>query len=165
MTKYKEKQRATLKWVARCLFYAYTSEKEFIFNIAMPSSQKVYDLNRFLETQERDYAIALQEMQNGRKVSHWIWYLFPQRKGLGHSHNSKFYALDGVEEARAFLEHPILGERLRTICRALLTHAGKRDIEQIMGSHIDVIKLQSSMNLFNKVAPGDVFQQVLDTFF
>ena len=92
-------------------FYAYTSEKEFIFNIAMPSTQKVYDLNRFLESQERDYAIALQEMQSGRKVSHWIWYIFPQRKGLGHSHNSKFYALDGVEEARAFLEHPILGER------------------------------------------------------
>lgn len=111
MTKYKEKQRATLKWVARCLFYAYTSEKEFIFNIAMPSSQKVYDLNRFLEAQERDYAIALQEMQNGRKVSHWIWYIFPQRKGLGHSYNSKFYALDGVDEVHAFLEHPILGER------------------------------------------------------
>ena len=77
----------------------------------MPSSQKVYDLNRFLEAQESDYATALQEMQNGRKVSHWIWYIFPQRKDLGHSHNSIFYALDGVEEARAYQEHPILGER------------------------------------------------------
>ena len=133
--------------------------------IGAPSTQKVYDLNRFLEAQERDYAIALQEMQNGRKVSHWIWYIFPQRKGLGHSHNSKFYALDGVDEARAFLEHTILGERLRTICRALLTHAGKRDIEHIMGSHIDVIKLQSSMNLFNKVAPNDVFKEVLEAYY
>ena len=87
-------------------FYAYTSEKEFIFNIAMPSSQKVYDLNRFLEAQERDYATALQEMQNGRTVSHWIWYIFPQLKGLGHSYNSQFYALDGVDEARTYQEPP-----------------------------------------------------------
>ena len=129
------------------------------------SSITTYDLNRFIEAQERDYTTALREMQNGRKVSHWIWYIFPQRKGLGHSYNSKFYALDGVDEARAYLEHPILSERLRTICRAILTHADKRDIEHIMGSQIDVIKLQSSMNLFNKVAPGDVFQQVLDAFF
>ncbi len=133
--------------------------------IGGPSTMQNYDLNRFLEAQERDYPIALREIQEGRKVSHWIWYIFPQKKGLGRSYNSQFYGLDGIDEARAYLAHPILVERLRTICRALLTHAGKRDIEQIMGSHIDVIKLQSSMNLFNKVSPNDVFKDVLDAFY
>ena len=106
-------------------FYAYTSEKEFIFNIAMPSSQKVYDLNRFLEAQERDYATALHEIQNGRKVSHWIWYIFPQRKGLGRSYNSKFYALDGVDEARDYQEPPHPGRTLfskESALRTTLTH-------------------------------------------
>lgn len=93
------------------VFYAYPSETDFIFNIRMPSTQKVYDLNRFLEAQERDYATALHEMQNGRTVSHWIGYIFPQRKGLGYNYNSQFYSLDGVDEARAYQEHPILVER------------------------------------------------------
>ncbi|MBO5698606.1 MAG: DUF1810 domain-containing protein [Bacteroidaceae bacterium] len=125
----------------------------------------MYDLNRFLEAQERDYPIALREIQNGRKVSHWIWYIFPQEKGLGHSYNAKFYGLDGIDEARAYLAHPILGERLRIICRALLTHAGKLKIDYIMGSKIDVIKLQSSMNLFNKVSPNDIFKEVLEVYY
>ena len=133
--------------------------------IGSPSYMPVYNLDRFLEAQERDYPIALKEMQEGRKVSHWIWYIFPQKKGLGHSYNSQFYGLDGIGEAQAYLAHPILGERLRTISRALLTHSGKRDIEQIMGSHIDVIKLQSSMNLFNKVSPNDVFKDVLEAYY
>lgn len=133
--------------------------------IGSPSNMPIYNLDRFLEAQERDYPIALKEMQEGRKVSHWIWYIFPQKKGLGRSYNSQFYGLDGIGEAQAYLAHPILGERLRTICRALLTHSRKRDIEQIMGSHIDVIKLQSSMNLFNKVSPNDVFKDVLEAYY
>lgn len=133
--------------------------------IGSPSSTQIYDLNRFLEAQERDYPIALREIQNGRKVSHWIWYIFPQEKGLGHSYNAKFYGLDGIDEARAYLAHPILGERLRIICRALLTHAGKLKIDYIMGSKIDVIKLQSSMNLFNKVSPNDIFKEVLEVYY
>lgn len=126
---------------------------------------KAYDLNRFLDAQKYSYEMALQEMRNGRKCGHWIWYIFPQRKGLGHSYNSKFYALDGIEEARAYLEHPVLGQRLREITNAVLSHAGKKDIDYIMGSDIDVLKLRSCMNLFNKVAPNDVFQEVLNAFY
>lgn len=132
--------------------------------IGMPQSHN-FNLDRFLQAQERSYPIALNEIKNGRKSSHWIWYIFPQKKGLGRSQNSKYYGLDGIEEAQAYLAHPTLGERLRTICAALLEHSGKKDIDAIMGSHIDVIKLQSSMNLFNRVAPNDIFKQVLDAFY
>lgn len=81
------------------------------------------------------------------------------------SYNSEYYGLDGEGEARAYLAHPILGQRLRDICEVLLEHAGKRDIDYIMGSGIDVLKLQTSMNLFNSVCPDDVFQKVLEAFF
>ena len=128
-----------------------------------------YNLERFITAQESSYAgyqTALSEMKNGRKVSHWIWYIFPQEKGLGHSYNSQFYGLDGVEEARAYLEHPVLGARLREITGVLLAHRDKNDsINEIMGSGIDVRKLRSCMKLFNQVAPNDIFQEVLDAFF
>ena len=137
---------------------------EFWDIIGAPDTKKTYDLDRFVEAQERDYDKALQELTNGRKRSHWIWYIFPQQKGLGHSYNSNYYGLDGLDEARAYLEHPILGERLRECCKALLLHRSK-DIEHIMGSGIDVLKLQTCMNLFNHVSPNDVFKDVLDAFF
>ena len=137
---------------------------EFWDIIGAPEEKKTYDLERFVEAQERDYGTALQELTNGRKRSHWIWYIFPQQKGLGHSYNSNYYGLDGLGEARAYLEHPILSERLRECCKALLLHQGK-DIEDIMGSGIDVLKLQTSMNLFNHVSPDDVFKEVLNVFF
>ena len=149
-----------------------------IDNICLPASfwsvighpgNKDFDLERFVSAQEKAYPIALEEMRSGQKRKHWIWYIFPQQKGkkdeLGHSKNSKFYALDGIDEACAYLAHPILGARLREICEALLTHAGKKDIDTIMGGKTDVNKLQTSMNLFNKVAPNDVFQKVLDAFY
>lgn len=126
---------------------------------------KQYDLNRFLSAQEMAYDIALAEITEGRKRGHWIWYIFPQQKGLGHSYNSAYYGLDGIDEAKAYLSHPVLGARLREICEALLEHQGKRDIDDIMGSGIDVLKLQTSMNLFNHVSPDDVFEKVLDAFF
>ena len=143
-------------------------------NVSLPQSfwdvigtvqTRAFDLDRFVEAQAHSYDIALREIKNGQKRSHWIWYIFPQRKGLGHSNNSKFYGLDGIEEATAYLAHPVLGARLREISEALLTHKGKRDIDVIMGSHIDVVKLQSCMNLFNKVSPNDIFKQVLEAFF
>ncbi len=123
-----------------------------------------YDLERFVLAQERDYPIALREMQAGRKESHWIWYIFPQQKGMGRSYNSQYYGLEGVDEAKAYMEHPVLGVRLREICRALLRNSGK-DIRFVMGSGIDVVKLRSSMKLFDRVSPNDVFQEVLETFF
>ncbi len=130
-----------------------------------PELTKEYDLQRFLTAQDFAYDKALGEMRAGRKRTHWIWYIFPQQKGLGHSHNSEFYGLDGIDEARAYLAHPVLGARLREISEALLTHAGKRNIDDIMGQQIDVLKLQTSMNLFNRISPNDIFKRVLDTFF
>ena len=123
-----------------------------------------YDLLRFLDAQEIVYTQALSELNEGRKQSHWIWYIFPQQKGLGHSYNSKYYGLDGEDEAKAYVEHEILGDRLRECCKALLLHKDK-DIKYIMGSGIDVLKLKTSMRLFNKVSPNDVFEEVLDVFF
>ena len=145
-----------------------------IDNISLPASfwdiigepsAKEYDLERFLIAQASAYEDALEEIRSGRKRGHWIWYIFPQQKGLGHSYNSKYYGLEGADEARAYLAHPVLGERLREISEALLIHEGKRDIDSIMGSSIDVLKLQTCMNLFNRVSPNDVFEKVLDAFF
>ena len=130
-----------------------------------PGNDKVFNLDRFIQAQTYSYEDALHEIRNGRKTSHWIWYIFPQQKGLGHSYNSEFYGLDGIDEARAYWHHPVLGARLREMCQALLTHKDKLGIDTIMGGHIDVLKLQTSMNLFNKVAPGDIFQKVLDAFY
>lgn len=123
-----------------------------------------YDLDRFLTAQEYNYPIALEEIRRGRKTGHWIWYIFPQQKGLGHSYNSEYYGLDGLDEAIAYVQHPILGKRLREICQALLENRGK-DIGHIMGSHIDVIKLKTSMELFDLASPNDIFNKVLRTFF
>ena len=128
-------------------------------------SAKDYDLERFLTAQAANYADALDDIRIGRKRGHWIWYIFPQQKGLGHSYNSEYYGLDGIDEARAYLAHPILGTRLREISEALLAHEGKRSIDSIMGSNIDVLKLQTCMNLFNRVSPNDIFEKVLDAFF
>ena len=128
-------------------------------------SATTYDLQRFLCAQESAYPVALREIQSGGKQSHWIWYIFPQQKGLGHSFNSEFYGLDGVDEARAYLAHPVLGARLREITQALLTHRGKRSIRELMGSSIDVLKLHSSMTLFDQVSPNDIFAEVLQTYF
>ena len=145
-----------------------------IDNISLPASfwdiigepsAKEYDLERFLTAQASIYEDALEEIRSGRKCGHWIWYIFPQQKGLGHSYNSEYYGLEGTDEARAYLAHPVLGERLREISKALLIHEGKKDIDSIMGSNIDVLKLQTCMNLFNRVSPNDVFEKVLDAFF
>lgn len=130
----------------------------------LKAQQPRYDLSRFLDAQEIVYTQALSELNEGRKQSHWIWYIFPQQKGLGHSYNSIYYGLDGEGEARAYVEHEILGDRLCECCKALLLHKDK-DIKYIMGSGIDVLKLKTSMRLFNKVSPNDVFEEVLDAFF
>ena len=143
-------------------------------NITLPASfwdiigepaSKEYDLERFLNTQAEVYDSALKDMQFGSKHGHWIWFIFPQLKGLGHSANSNYYGLKSIDEARAYLAHPILGARLREISEALLTHQGKRNIDTIMGSQINVMKLQTCMNLFNRISPHDVFEKVLQAFF
>lgn len=122
------------------------------------------DLTRFLQAQEGSYAQALAEMKRGRKESHWIWYIFPQMKGLGRSAMSEFYGISGMEEARAYLKDPVLGARLAEICNALLA-LDVEDIVQVMGRPDDK-KLKSSMTLFEAAAEDpEVFQRVLDKYY
>ncbi|MHA8091912.1 DUF1810 domain-containing protein [Aquirufa regiilacus] len=122
-----------------------------------------FNLNRFLLAQEDTYEQALREIQKGRKMSHWMWFIFPQLKGLGTSFNSTFYGISGKDEAEAYLAHPVLGFRLIKISKVLLTHADK-PIEQILG-HTDSLKLKSCMELFGRIPKADpVFAQVLRAF-
>lgn len=124
----------------------------------------INSLDRFLEAQEDMYATALQEIKNGEKESHWMWYIFPQLRGLGRSEMSYIYGINGVEEAKAYLEHPVLSARLVEISEALLEHKDEL-IEDILGD-IDAMKLRSSMTLFALVSgEGSVFNQVLDCFY
>lgn len=123
-----------------------------------------YDLNRFLVAQENEYEIALREIRNGRKQSHWMWFIFPQIAGLGRAETSKTFAIKSREEAVAFLEHPTLGERLREASEAVLSIQDKSAAE-IFGTPDD-LKLRSSMTLFKSVSTdNDVFLQVLDQYY
>lgn len=122
-----------------------------------------FDLDRFLSAQEYCYSQAIAELRSGQKRSHWIWYIFPQLKGLGYSFNSNYYGIDGKEEAIEYLNHPVLGKRLREASDAVLGIEG-RDIVSIM-SPVDALKLKSSMTLFDAVSPGDVFANVLEKYY
>ena len=122
------------------------------------------NLSRFIDAQNKDYSIALEEIKNGRKRSHWMWYIFPQIQGLGFSETSKYYAIKNLQEANEYLKHPVLGNRLINICQALLDQAGN-DANKIFGSPDD-LKLKSSMTLFASLKETNpVFQMVLDKFF
>ncbi len=123
-----------------------------------------YDLSRFTTAHQRDYETALHEIRQGRKKSHWIWYIFPQVRGLGKSSTSQYYAIQSLEEARAFLNDPVLGGHLTEISAALLT-LPTNNASDIFGWP-DNLKLRSCMTLFSLVsAPDSVFHQVLDKFF
>ena len=124
------------------------------------------DLNRFLHAQDDfgTYNQALREMKAGRKTTHWMWFVFPQLKGLGHSYNSIYYGIESLKEAEDYLADPVLGKRLREITSAVLSHKDD-DILVIMGSGIDAKKFRSSMTLFDLVCPGDVFAEALEAFF
>ena len=123
----------------------------------------INSLDRFLKAQEKTYPKAMEEIQNGKKRIHWMWYIFPQIKGLGFSPTSQHYAIKCIEEAKAYLEDPVLASRLREISGAMLKHTGK-DAVSILGD-IDAAKLFSSMTLFDVVSPDDIFSKVLDAFF
>jgi uncharacterized protein (DUF1810 family) len=121
-----------------------------------------FDLERFVQAQDAGgtYSRALSELRSGRKVSHWIWFVFPQIEGLGRSATARAYAIASLEEARAYLEHPVLGRRLRKCADALLA-LETDDPEAVMGG-IDAVKLRSSMTLFARANPGeDRFPAVL----
>jgi uncharacterized protein (DUF1810 family) len=123
-----------------------------------------HDLARFVAAQAGSYTAALLELQAGRKASHWMWYVFPQAEALGHSAMSRRYAIRSLDEACAYLDHPLLGARLRECTHALLAHP-QRSAREIMGTPDD-LKLLSSMTLFAAVPGADpVFARVLDVFF
>lgn len=121
-------------------------------------------LTRFLKAQKTDYSIAFSEIKNGKKRSHWMWYIFPQIHGLGFSETSKIYAIKNIQEAEDFLNDPVLGKRLIDICNELV-NLKTNDANKIFGSPDDV-KLRSSMTLFSSLPDTNpVFQKVLDKFF
>ena len=128
-----------------------------------PKERKEHLLERFVDAQERMYEIALAEVKSGKKLSHWIWYIFPQLKGLGMSGNSHYYGIDNIEEARAYLNHPILGKRLREITSAFLDSVGK-NAQDVFG-YLDAMKVRSCMTLFNEVSDDDLFRNVLVRYY
>jgi uncharacterized protein (DUF1810 family) len=125
-----------------------------------------YDLERFVTAQDNagTYDRAVAELRAGRKATHWMWFVFPQIAGLGYSPASRTYAISSLDEARAYLAHPVLGPRLIE-CAAILTAVPARTAEHVFGE-VDALKLCSSMTLFMHTAPGEpVFRQVLDQYF
>jgi uncharacterized protein (DUF1810 family) len=122
------------------------------------------DLQRFIDAQEPVYARVCDELRAGLKSSHWMWFVFPQLKGLGRSATAEHFGISSAGEAVAYLQHPVLGARLRECARLVLAVQG-RSAEQIFGA-VDALKLRSSMTLFAEVAPDDpLFRQVLDQYY
>lgn len=128
-----------------------------------PKEQKDHSLERFVDAQERMYDKALAEVKDGKKLSHWIWYIFPQLKGLGESYNSYFYGIDNIEEASAYLKHPILGARLREITATFLNLKGV-NAQDVFG-FLDAMKIRSCMTLFDEVAEDDLYRKVIDHYY
>ena len=123
-----------------------------------------YNLQRFVDAQQGIYDQARSEISRGQKTSHWMWFIFPQSRGLGQSPMAVRYAIASLSEAEAYLQHPLLGQRLRECCELLLTTEGK-SISEIMGSPDD-LKLKSSMTLFSRSIPDNqVFLAILEKYF
>ncbi len=123
-----------------------------------------YNLRRFIEAQSKSYESAMIELSLGKKTSHWMWYIFPQIDGLGSSDIAKLYSIKSIEEAQAYLAHPVLGQRLIKSCEILLTLEGV-SISDVMGFPDD-LKLKSSMTLFAYISPlNSIFRRVLNEYF
>lgn len=123
----------------------------------------MYDLDRFVKAQEKMYDIALSEIKNGKKISHFMWYIFPQLKGLGYSDISNYYGISGLEEAKEYLEDEILGNRLYNITLELLK-IDEDDPINIFGN-VDALKLKSSMTLFDIVSDDEIFYDILKKYY
>ena len=133
---------------------------------ALQGGEINYDLDRFVKAQDSEmytYADALHEIEEGHKQGQWIWYVFPQIKGLGHSRMSEFYGISSKDEAKAYLEHPVLSNRLRDITQALL-NCNNPSAYNILGFP-EVLKVQSCMTLFDIVSPNDIYNDVLEKFY
>jgi uncharacterized protein (DUF1810 family) len=129
-----------------------------------PRDADPFDLVRFLREQRGTHEHAVRELRQGRKTGHWIWFEFPQLRGLGSSEMARRFGISGLAEARAYLEHPVLGPRLLECCDALLVHADRRASE-ILGE-LDAMKVRSSMTLFLRADPAERrFRRVLDAFY
>jgi uncharacterized protein (DUF1810 family) len=120
-------------------------------------------LDRFIAAQAQDYERALAELRNGRKRSHWMWYIFPQLRGLGRSWKADFYGIADLDEARRYLAHPVLGDRLAA-CTAALLQVETGDADRILGP-VDALKLRSSMTLFCAAGGGSIYAECLQRFF
>jgi uncharacterized protein (DUF1810 family) len=130
------------------------------------ATDDAFDLNRFVTAQDAGgtYQQAVAELRRGRKTSHWMWFVFPQIAGLGHSAVSRTYAISSLDEARAYLAHPVLGPRLIE-CAAIVAQTPESTAEQIFGG-VDALKLRSCATLFQRAAPQEpVFGAVLERFF
>jgi uncharacterized protein (DUF1810 family) len=123
-----------------------------------------YDLQRFIDAQRGTYETALAELSAGSKKSHWMWFIFPQLRGLGLSPIAQYYGIASLDEGRAYLQHALLGQRLRECVEAILPLSGKRSAEQILGP-IDALKLGSSLTLFDQVEPDSLFAAGLAAFY
>lgn len=123
----------------------------------------MYNLQRFIDAQERIYPVALEEIKSGMKTSHWMWFIFPQIKGLGFSKTAQYYGIEDLQEAKEYYQHPILGTRLIEITSELLK-LDANDPEFVMG-YPDNLKLKSSMTLFYAASGDELFIQVLDKYY
>ena len=121
------------------------------------------NLDRFIEAHEEDYERALKEIKNGRKLTHWMWYIFPQIKGLGMSETAKYYEIKNLEEAHAYLDNELLKSHLIEISNELLK-LNTNDPEEVFGD-IDSLKLKSSMTLFSYISDNEIFNKVIDKYF
>ena len=121
------------------------------------------DLHRFLAAQRDTFEAALSELLDGRKLTHWMWFVFPQLAGLGRSETARFYALHSLDEARAFLDHPVLGKRLEQVVAAIIGLA-EDDPRRVFGD-VDAMKLRSSLTLFREAGGGPAFSEALEKYF
>ncbi|SLN57788.1 hypothetical protein PEL8287_03113 [Roseovarius litorisediminis] len=120
-------------------------------------------LDRFVEAQDQDWPSPVLELRNGRKLGHWMWYVFPQIAGLGRTKFAMTYAIADLDEAQAYLAHPVLGPRLIEVCEAMMSVDGKTAVN-VLGS-IDALKLQSCATLFQAAGGGEIFGQILSKFY
>ena len=130
----------------------------------MIDTQDPFQLARFVEAQESQFETAMSELKAGEKRSHWIWFVFPQLAGLGRSSTAQFYGIRSLLEARAFLAHPILGDRYRQAVEAMLDWADRKNAAEMLGE-VDAMKLRSSLTLFEAASGDPLFARAIDAFY
>ena len=130
----------------------------------MEESDDPFQLERFTKAQQQTYEVALKELQAGEKRSHWMWFIFPQLGELGRSPTARFYGIRSLQEARAFLAHPVLGQRYRDSVAAMLDWASSKNAVEVLGD-VDAMKLRSSLTLFENASGDPLFAEALEVFF